>query len=345
MGAAKTSKELNAYIKRFKNLHADHSLVEQHVHLADWIATQTSKKMKFKRKLEHEFALLCQTQVPNQQSAEDYLEEMIGSGKESITRVLLFFILISLTQGGISSKKYEILKKNVIQSYGYEHILSLDLLEKFLLISRYETLKRLYSSASEYFNWSTIKNKFSLCKSKSDLDFLLTPSVLGQFDINLIGGYANGGYAPLSARLVEAATRVNGWRAIQSEMRELKGKCYPNETMLADAKSKTKKVEEEEKESQQSIFSINNLLANNKDPQSKAQRQETRKQKAQQKSDAMSASKTVLVFFVGGVTYAEISAIRMLESRPNTPWKFIIASTNIANGDDIVNAFINHDLS
>merc|ERR1712087_1088637 len=69
-----------------------------------------------------------------------------------------------------------------------------------------------------------------------------------------------------------------------------------------------------------------------------------KKLKAHQKSDAMSAHKTVLVFFVGGVTYAEISAIRMLEARPNTPWKFIVASTSIVRGNDIINAFIDQDL-
>merc|ERR1712228_1075900 len=141
------------------------------------------------------------------------------------------------------------------------------------------------------------------------------------------------GYAPLSARLVEAATRNNGWRAIQSELKELKGKCYPNESMLAAAVNEKKKENEKESKSESNIFS--NLLY---------KKETNKKQDAQQKSNAMSTHKTVLVFFVGGVTYSEISAIRMLESRPNTPWKFIIASTNITSGDDIINAFIDKDL-
>lgn len=337
---AKTSRELNAYIKKFKNLHADHTLVEQHVHLADYISQQTTKKMKYKRKLEHEFSLLCNEIVPNGISGEDYLEELIGKN-QSIHSILKFMILLSLTQGGISSKKYDLIKRNIIQTYGTNHLLTLDLLEKYLLINRYETLKRLYSytTKSEYFNWNNVKNKFNLIKKKEELDFILSkqenklpssqqiaemvsnPAVLGQYDINLIGSYANGGYAPLSSRLVEASTRPNGWKAIQSELRELKGKCYINETMMNENEKK------------------------NNDESRQQKQQQTRKQKAQQKSDAMSTHKTVLVFFVGGVTYAEISAIRMLESRPNTPWKFIVASTNIANGNDIINAFIDKDLN
>merc|ERR1712129_347869 len=95
------------------------------------------------------------------------------------------------------------------------------------------------------------------------------------------------------------------------ELKELRGKCYVEIDMDRDTKEKENVRE---------------------------------KMKAQQKSDAMSAQKTVLVFFVGGVTYAEISAIRMLEARPNTPWKFIVASTSIVRGNDIVNAFIDQDL-
>eukprot|EP01084_Bolivina_argentea_P135214 238310_1 len=317
---AKTSKELNAYIKKFKAYHADHSLVEQHVHLADYVSSCTSKKMKWKRKMEHEFALLCNEAVPNGSSGEEYLDEMIGSGA-SIERDLQFMILITLTQGGCASKYYDQIKRNIIQAYGIQHLATLDLLEKYGLISYSSTLKRLYSSQKDYLSWSNVKRQFHLVRKKEELDLILTkqankrptqqeiaemvtnPSVLGQYDINLIGGYSNGGYAPLSARLVEAATRVHGWKAIQQELRELKGKSYINETMT----TKTQKDHESDKT-------------------------------AQQKSDAMSAHKTVLVFFVGGVTYAEISAIRMLEQRPNTPWKFIVATTNIARGSQIINA-------
>eukprot|EP01083_Nonionella_stella_P206958 752291_1 len=159
------------------------------------------------------------------------------------------------------------------------------------------------------------------------------PSILGPSDLNLIGSYSNGGYAPLSARLIEASTRANGgWQNITNELRELKGKCYISKTMIINNDNDSKKQDDDTNDEQKYIIQMMRdekkvLQKNNK------QKEETRKQKAQQKSDAMSTHKTILVFFVGGVTYAEISAIRMLEQRPNTPWKFIIASTNIARGN------------
>ena len=178
------------------------------MHLADHISSQTMKRMRYKRKLEHEFALLESKEVPNGVTAEDYLEELIGRG-ESIETVLRFMMLISLTAGGVASKKYDALKKDIVQTFGMQHLLTLDLLEKYMLLSRYETLRRLYSSQSEYLNWSNVKRAFNLVKSKEELDVLLSkvegkrptkeqiaemvsnPSVLGQCDINLVGGYVD----------------------------------------------------------------------------------------------------------------------------------------------------------
>eukprot|EP01084_Bolivina_argentea_P289490 497140_1 len=57
-------KTTNIWIKTvFKNLYRYHGLVEQHVHLADYLANKTVKSMKWRRKCQHEFQLLCNEQV------------------------------------------------------------------------------------------------------------------------------------------------------------------------------------------------------------------------------------------------------------------------------------------
>jgi hypothetical protein len=47
--------------------------------------------------------------------------------------------------------------------------------------------------------------------------------------------------------------------------------------------------------------------------------------------------KTVLVYFVGGVTIAEIAALRFLNQRANANVKFVVATTEIITGDRAVN--------
>jgi len=47
--------------------------------------------------------------------------------------------------------------------------------------------------------------------------------------------------------------------------------------------------------------------------------------------------KKVLIYFIGGVTFAEIAAIRFLNSRPDSNVKLIIATTQIITGNKCVN--------
>ena len=47
--------------------------------------------------------------------------------------------------------------------------------------------------------------------------------------------------------------------------------------------------------------------------------------------------KKVLVYFIGGVTFAEIAAIRFLNARPDSTVKLIVATTQIISGNKCVN--------
>ncbi|XP_032777743.2 vacuolar protein sorting-associated protein 33A [Daphnia magna] len=49
-------------------------------------------------------------------------------------------------------------------------------------------------------------------------------------------------------------------------------------------------------------------------------------------------TKVTLVFFLGGCTYAEISALRFLSKRDDAPTDYLIATTNIANGENFLNS-------
>uniref|UniRef100_A0A914VNX1 Vacuolar protein sorting-associated protein 33A n=1 Tax=Plectus sambesii TaxID=2011161 RepID=A0A914VNX1_9BILA len=53
------------------------------------------------------------------------------------------------------------------------------------------------------------------------------------------------------------------------------------------------------------------------------------------RSVADGIKRSVLVFFIGGVTYAEISALRFLSSKDEN-YEFLIASTHILNGDSML---------
>ena len=197
---------------------------------------------------------------------------------------------------------------------------------------------------SGYFNWARVRQNFQLYKhvdelhdmyrknraqgessgnSETDISGLINDvSCLGIYDLNIVGS----GYAPLSGRLVEAATRPLGWRGIESELELLPGKQYLEERILS---AKARKAKHNQRGSMYDEKSADTEFSVNDNSQS-----------ASDMMQQQSTHKTVLVFFVGGVTYSEIAAIRMLENRPNTPWKFIIGTTDIANGFNVVDGFV-----
>ncbi len=63
-------------------------------------------------------------------------------------------------------------------------------------------------------------------------------------------------------------------------------------------------------------------------------------QQQQQAGSSSSEPETVLVVFLGGCTFSEISALRWLASRPDSRSRFIILTTKIINGSNLLDSFV-----
>ena len=50
--------------------------------------------------------------------------------------------------------------------------------------------------------------------------------------------------------------------------------------------------------------------------------------------------KLILVYFIGGVTFGEISALRFLSQIEDSPANFIIATTRLSNGNKLMESLI-----
>ena len=64
-----------------------------------------------------------------------------------------------------------------------------------------------------------------------------------------------------------------------------------------------------------------------------------KKSKASQQQ-GLEKSSVTLVFFLGGVTFTEISALRYLRKHEEGSRDFIVATTKLINGDNILNSII-----
>jgi len=267
--------ELKDFVRRL------HSLPEiaRHVHLAQHLQSFTGKP-SFHARLDIEQTIL---EIQNFEICFEYIEEMIHK-QEPIENVLRLLVLLSLTNAGLPKKNFDYLRREILHSYGFEHMHLLYNLEKAGLFKRQESRS----------NWVGITRALQLIVDVHDTT---NPS-----DIS----YIFSGYAPLSIRLVQHAVR-SGWRSIEELLKLLPG---PHLDLKRGGSTFDSSLEVQ--------------------PGSGAQ----------QSIDRVGHRSLVLVVFIGGVTFAEIAALRFLSAQEGMGYDFLVATTKVVNGNTILRPII-----
>jgi len=181
-----TVKDMAVYMKKFKSSHQEHLSLSTHIAIADKIKNLTMTP-KFAKRCEIE-----QMMVAGKEEAvcEAYLDAAIAKG-EPFVKVLRLLCLYSLTFG-IKPKKFDFLRREIVHTYGYERMFTLNNLEKMGLFRRVPAKSP----------WPIVRKALRL--HKDDVDPKAFDEKAFVFD----------GYMPLSARLVELASergvRQNG---------------------------------------------------------------------------------------------------------------------------------------
>ncbi|XWS07999.1 hypothetical protein CRYUN_Cryun41cG0039300 [Craigia yunnanensis] len=181
----------------------------------------------------------------------------------------------------IEASSYD--RRELLHSYGFEHMATLNNLEKAGLFKKQESKS----------NWLTVKRALQLVVEDTDT---ANPNDIA---------YVFSGYAPLSIRLVQHAVR-SGWRPMEEILKLLPGPhtetrrggfaSSPSFDTLQGASSGIDKI-------------------------------------------ADGRRSLVLVVFVGGVTFAEISALRFLSAQEGMAYDLIIGTTKIVNGHTLAETF------
>ncbi|KAL0298924.1 UNVERIFIED_CONTAM: Vacuolar protein-sorting-associated protein 33, partial [Sesamum radiatum] len=272
---SQTVSELKDFVKKLNSLPE----MTRHINLAQHLSTFTSKP-SFLGRLDMEQTLV---EAQSYDICFDYIEEMIHK-QEPLVNVLRLLILFSVTNSGLPKKNFDYLRRELLHSYGFEHIATLNNLEKAGLFRKQDSRS----------NWLTIKRALQLVVEDTDT---ANPN-----DIS----YVFSGYAPLSIRLVQQAIR-SGWRPIEEILRLLPG---PH--------SEIKRV-------QMCVIQFS-------DPIKYCILHDSRL--------ADGRRSLVLVVFIGGVTFAEISALRFLCSQEGMAYDLIVGTTKIVNGQTLTETFI-----
>ncbi|CAN4096145.1 unnamed protein product [Withania somnifera] len=178
-----TVSELKDFVKKLNSLPE----MTRHINLGQHLTKFTSKP-SFLSRLDMEQTLV---EAESYDICLEYIEEMIHK-QEPLISVLRLLILLSITNLGLPKKNFDYLRRELLHSYGFEHVATLNNLEKAGLLKKQEIKS----------NWITIKH------------------ALGLYPNNI--SYVFSGYAPLSIRLVQHAIR-SGWRPIEEILKLLPG--------------------------------------------------------------------------------------------------------------------------
>lgn len=280
--------EIHQFVKQIPIFTKNLKSLTNHIHLAEMVKHMTEQS-DFRQRWQTERSIL------ESETCYDIIEDLIASQYPPF-RLLRLLCLQSLTSGGIKASKYEPLKREVVQTYGYEYLFVLQNLEKVGLLKKRESM---WDSTSSF---TTIRKQLALIQADVD------PS--DPDDIS----YVSSGYAPISVRIIQTA--MKGWTGKEEVLRDLPGRGIdivqrsPPEDFSVAIKRKAGST-------------LGDL--------------------AEQVSVSPSSGSTgkvdkpvLLVYFVGGLTYAEIASIRFLSKRQSFPYKIIICTTKIINGSSFL---------
>ena len=284
----KTTSELREFVNKLPGYQAEQQSLKIHTGLAEEIMKHTRAE-KFSRLLEVQQNLAAGADPSSQ---HDAIEELVARDTP-LTEVLRLLCLESCISGGIKPRELEMFKKMILQAYGYQHILTLDALEKLqLLLSRGSPMATMIPMAGASVNTGTKTNYTYLRKA-----LRLIVDEVNEHDPNDIA-YVYSGYAPLSVRLVQCIMQKQYLTSIT------RGGSANNAASVATggASQGWRGFDEAVKHARGQTFD-------------EVQKGEDKAVKARALLTGSGEKKIVFVVFLGGITFTEIAALRFIAKK------------------------------
>ncbi|XP_049849357.1 vacuolar protein sorting-associated protein 33A-like [Schistocerca gregaria] len=291
--SSQTTHSLKSYVQQFSDYQKKHKYLHVHTNMVEKLLTWI-RDSKFHAQLEAEQNLLAKD--GNSELSISYLEDCICQ-REPLPRILRLLCLLSLCTGGLKEKTYNFFVKEIIQTYGIEHLFTLNNLGKMGLLCKYGETKPA--------NWfSNARQMFNLIIT--DPDEQEPPDMASIYS----------GYSPLSAKIVmKACSDLDEKSASEDGLPD----CG-NDVITENWKSAKNNFIQNMPGGP--TFCLNQKL----DPSTMLAISERKQQEDR--------PHTVFVFFIGGITFAEISALRWIKKHRKI--NMIIGTTNFVNGNTLI---------
>ena len=287
MHSTKTTAELREFVNNLKGYQAEQHSVKVHSGLCEEILKHT-RSTQFRSLLEVQQSLAAGADPSSQHEA---IEELI-SRDAPLTEVLRVLCLESCIAGGIKPRELEYFKRLIMQAYGYHHILTLDALEKLqLLLPRGSPLSipmtGAASSAGIKTNYTSLRKQLRLIVDE-----------VNEQDPNDIA-YVYSGYAPLSVRLVQCIIQK---QYLLSFTRGASSNGAGGANVAGAGGQGWRGFDEAAKNARGATFD-------------EVQKGEDKAVKVRSLLTGGGEKKTIIVAFLGGITFTEIAALRFIAKR------------------------------
>ena len=284
----KTTAELREFVNKLPGYQAEQQSLKIHTALAEEIMKHTRSE-QFSQLLEVQQNLAAGADPSSQ---HDAIEELI-SRDAPLAEVLRILCLESCIAGGIKARDLEVFKKLILQAYGYQHMLTLDALEKLqLLLSRNSPMATMIPMAGGVSSTGTKTNYTYLRKA-----LRLIVDEVNEHDPNDIA-YVYSGYAPLSVRLVQCILQKQYLQSITRGGNANNGAAITT----GGASQGWRGFDEVVKHVRGQTFD-------------EVQKGEDKAVKARALLSGSGDKKIVFVVFLGGITFTEIAALRFIAKK------------------------------
>lgn len=304
-------KELRDFVDKLPGFKEEHKSLALHTNLADDMTKHTRSEI-FNRNLEVEQNIAAGTDPIYQ---HETIEELI-SRDVPLPTVLRLLCLESAVSGGLRPKDLESFKRQILQAYGYQHLLTLDRLEKMeLLQSRSSASALLLPVGGGVQNTAGTKSNYGYLRK----ELRLVIDEYNEDDPEDIA-YVYSGYAPLSIRLIQCILQKQYLQTL-----------HKSPLPLTPASTGWSGFEDILKSAKGATF---NLVQKATDE---------RASKAKTALTGSGGMKYVFVMFLGGVTHAEIAALRFVGRKLEEAGqrrRLVICTTGIISGRSIMEAVV-----
>ncbi|KAK3719096.1 Vacuolar protein-sorting-associated protein 33 [Vermiconidia calcicola] len=301
--------DLRSFVSKLPSYQAEQASLKTHTGLAEEILKVTRSEV-FSAMLEVQQNLLAGS---DPSTVHENIEELIARDVPLKT-VLRLLCLESCLSNGIRSRDLESFKRQILQAYGFQHILTLADLEKIGLLVPREShrgyLNPIAGAAGQTAtDWNAVRKSLNLWIDD-----------VQETDPNDTA-YVFSGYAPLSVRLVQCILQksylsglVNtrpgstpptggGWKGFEDTLTRIRGATVDVTQKGHDADAS---------------HARKTLRGSKEGP------------------------KVSVVFFLGGVTYAEIAALRFVSGQleKSSGRRIVIGTTHVISGNRAVGAAV-----